>query len=179
MAKRTSQVDVINAITVALNDLSVEEVNGITIPEMTSFLDGLAVKTNTRNTKANASRSAKTAALNEAIWAAIEPMLTIEPHKAIYFAEAIGTVNDEVVSANRVARLFTAHSDIVEKVAMKKGGCGYRLKVEDTSDESEDEDYSDDEEDEVEESTDVTTCTALVPIMNARVHEEEESEEEA
>lgn len=145
MAKRANQIDIISAITTAINELDIPEVNGVTIPEMVSFLDGLAVKTNTRNAKANANRTNKMAALNDAIWKAVYPLLTTEPQKAIHFAECLGEINGEVVSANRVGRIFTAHADIVEKVAIKGGGCGYKLKTDESEPEAEPEEEAEEE----------------------------------
>lgn len=129
MAKAVRQINIISAIMTAVNELdSASEIDGVTVPQMIGFLNGLAVKTNTRNAKANENRTNKIAALNNAIWEAVYPMLTNEPQKAIHFAESLGEINGEVVSANRVGRIFTAHADIVEKVAIKGGGCGYKLR---------------------------------------------------
>lgn len=126
MTAKFTQAQIITSLESFISESEVATVCDVPTENVMAFLEGLKVHTATRNAKANANRNAKVRKFNDAIWERAQSLLTYEPKKAIYFAEAIGTIDDEVISANRVARIFTAHKDVVEKVAIK-GGCGYKL----------------------------------------------------
>lgn len=145
MATKYTQSQIISSLTSFIADSGAQTVNDVPADTVIAFLGGLKAQTIARNIKANTTRNEKKQKLNDTIWKCVKPLLTYEPKKAIYFAETVGEVDGEQVSANRVARIFTNHPNEVEKVSVK-GGCGYKLVGEEPTEEPEEEPTEEPEE---------------------------------